>query len=66
MAVMTDAPALLSVRATAEALSVSVNTVYRMIERGELPVIRVGFGPKATIRIDPEVLGETLARASAR
>ncbi|MDX6480003.1 MAG: Helix-turn-helix domain [Gaiellaceae bacterium] len=54
-------PALLTVQEAAEILRVSPMTVYRMIERDELPVIRLSTGPKAGIRIDPEILGEALA-----
>lgn len=54
-------PALLTVKEAAELLHCTPLHVYRLIERDELPAIRLGTGPKASIRIDPEALGETLA-----
>lgn len=39
---MTTAPLLLSVSRCAEILSVSHSTVRRLMERGVLPVVRVG------------------------
>lgn len=47
---------LLSVRAAAELLSVSSRTVYALVERGELPAIRVG----GQIRFVPSTLEEWL------
>ena len=47
---------LLSVRAAADLLNVSPRTVYALVERGELPAIRVG----GQIRFVPNTLEEWL------
>jgi excisionase family DNA binding protein len=57
---------LLTVDEAAAALNVSAQKVRRMIRSGELPVLRIGCSPKAPIRIDPEMLGQVIARSSAR
>ena len=64
MAVATTA--LLTVADAARTLGVSDQTIYRLIGSGELRALRVGFGPRAQYRIDPEELAATIARASAR
>jgi excisionase family DNA binding protein len=65
MAVAQESP-LLTTREAAEVLNVSPLTIRRMVARGDLPALRIGFGPKAQLRIDADELGRTLARASAR
>ncbi len=40
----------------AERLQVSVWSVYRRIESGELPAVRIGTGPRAPIRVDADEL----------
>jgi excisionase family DNA binding protein len=49
-------PRLLKVSETAERMSVSPWTVYRMISRGDLPAIRLGSGPCAPLRVDANEL----------
>jgi excisionase family DNA binding protein len=48
---------LLSVREAARLLSISVRTVYALVERGELPAVRIGD----QIRFVPSVLETWLA-----
>lgn len=47
---------LLTVAQTADQLGVSADTVYRPVESGEWPSVRLGSGPKAPIRIDSDEL----------
>jgi excisionase family DNA binding protein len=44
---------LLTVPEVADRLNVSVRTVKRRIQAGELPAVRVGSSPQAPVRIDP-------------
>lgn len=57
---------LLTVREAAEVLRLTTETVYRRIADCELEVLRLGSGPKAPIRIDPEEIGRYVARMSVR
>lgn len=59
-------PALLTIRQAAAALNVSIKTVRRLIAGGHLSAYRVGFGPRAQFRIDPEDLAAMIERASSR
>lgn len=43
---------LLTIVETAEPLSLSKSCVYRMVDAGELPVVRVGLG-RGRLRVDP-------------
>jgi excisionase family DNA binding protein len=47
---------LLTVRDVAERLNVSVDTVRRYVRRGDLPIVRLGSGPAAPIRIRPDAV----------
>jgi excisionase family DNA binding protein len=58
---MAPLPSLLSVSAVAIELSVSTKTVRRLIERGALPVCRVG----RLVRIRAVDLGEFVASRTA-
>jgi excisionase family DNA binding protein len=49
---------LLTIPETARKCAVSVETVRRLIARGELPALRVG----GQVRIDPDELAEFLYR----
>jgi excisionase family DNA binding protein len=51
---------LLTVPEVAERLHVSIQTVRRRIATGELPVVRLGGGPQAPVRVDPDELEEWL------
>jgi excisionase family DNA binding protein len=51
---------LLTVPEVAEDLRVSVKTVRRRIEAGELPAVRIGSGTRAPVRVDAAELGEWL------
>lgn len=42
---------LLTVPEVARRLRLSEETVYRRVRTGELPVVKVGLGPKAPLRI---------------
>jgi excisionase family DNA binding protein len=43
---------LLKPSRVAERLQISVWSVYRRIESGKLPAVRIGTGPRAPIRVD--------------
>ncbi len=47
-----EIPALLTVPEVAARLRVSRASVYRRIAAGELPVHRLGSGPRAPLRVD--------------
>jgi excisionase family DNA binding protein len=51
---------LYRVRAVAEALDVSVATIYRAVESGALRAVRMGTG-KGAVRIPGQAIGEYLA-----
>jgi excisionase family DNA binding protein len=53
---------LLTVREVAAQIGLSKIAVYRKVEAGELPSIRLGDGPKAPIRINPDDLVEWLSQ----
>lgn len=44
-------PAMLRVRTAARALDVSDDTVYRLIQRGDLAAVRIGSGARAPLRV---------------
>lgn len=43
---------LLTVKEVAQRLGQSRFTIYRKIERGELPAVRIGAGVQAPLRVD--------------
>jgi excisionase family DNA binding protein len=43
----------LTVPEVADRLSVSVRTVRRRIDLGEIPAVRLGSGPQPPVRVDP-------------
>jgi len=51
-------PVLYTVPETARALRLSTRSVFRLIQRGELPVVRVG----RALRLDPRDLAEFVER----
>ncbi len=51
----------MTVAEVAALVGLTPNSVYKRIESGELPSIRLGSGPKAPIRIDPADLQTWLA-----
>ncbi|MGI8310476.1 helix-turn-helix domain-containing protein [Saccharopolyspora hattusasensis] len=51
------------VKAVAGALDVSVNTIYRAIESGELAALKLGTG-KGTLRISGEALNAYVEKCS--
>jgi excisionase family DNA binding protein len=53
---------LLTVGEVAERLKVSRWSVYRRVEAGELPAVRLGSGPRAPIRVDERELEAWLYR----
>ena len=53
-----ETPILLSIGETADALRVSKPTVYRLIERRELPAVRVG----GQLRVDLAALQDYLEK----
>lgn len=63
MAHLEDSPQALKVTEFARALSLGTRTVYRLIEDGEVQAIRVGRGPKPSIRIPATELARLLAAA---
>jgi excisionase family DNA binding protein len=66
MSAVATESSLLTTREAARVLSVTPLTIRRMVQRGELRALRFGFGPKAQLRIDPDDLARTIARASDR
>jgi excisionase family DNA binding protein len=50
----------------AERLDVSVATIYRLVDRGELRAIRLGGGPSARLRIAPAELERFLDNGTRR
>jgi putative molybdopterin biosynthesis protein len=56
-----DTQPLLTPRDAAEQLAVSLKTIYREIDRGELPALHAG----RQIRIDPADLRDYLERGGA-
>lgn len=55
---------LLTVAETARELGCSPDTVYRRVESGAWPAVRLGEGPKAPIRLDPDELAARLLESS--
>jgi excisionase family DNA binding protein len=61
---------LLSVKETASRLGVSQESVRRRIRDGSIPAVKLGSGPKAPFRIDPQpgqsttASGEGFSRAT--
>src|SRR5262249_22759516 len=53
-------PNLLTVEEVAERLRVSIWSVYRRIESGEIPAVRLGSGPRSPIRVDESELEQWL------
>jgi excisionase family DNA binding protein len=47
---------LLSLPEVAARLNVSEATVRRKIEAGDIPAVRLGTGPQAPVRVDPDEL----------
>jgi len=55
---------LLTVPEVADRLRVSVKTVRRRIESGELPAVRIGTGIRAPVRVDGDALDALLHPAA--
>jgi excisionase family DNA binding protein len=51
---------LLTVAEVAERLQVSLWTVYRKVESGEIPAVRLGTSKRSPVRVDPAELDEWL------
>ena len=47
---------LLTIPEAAERLNLSTSTVRRRIWDGEIPAVRLGSGPQAPVRVDPDEL----------
>jgi excisionase family DNA binding protein len=47
---------LLTIPEAAERLNLSTSTVRRRIWDGEIPAVRLGLGPQAPVRVDPDEL----------
>jgi excisionase family DNA binding protein len=58
----TDSGSLLTVVEVSQALRVSLSTVYKAIESGRLPAVRVGPG---AVRVDREALAAYLVAANS-
>jgi excisionase family DNA binding protein len=54
---------LLTVGDVAELFGMSKKSIYRRVERGEIPAIKLGGGPQAPIRINRDDLVTWLADA---
>lgn len=61
---MSDQPELLKVREVADLFRVHEATVYRLVEKGRLSVVRVGIGRKG-IRITQDAVEQFLAESVA-
>jgi excisionase family DNA binding protein len=63
MSTITQVPQdrLLSVKEAADLVGLSAVTLYRRLEAGALPCIRLGDGPKAPIRISSADLATYIA-----
>ncbi len=61
---MTSAP-VMTVREVADTLRVSQRHVYRLVEHGRLPALRVGSGPRAPLRVTRHDLADFLADSGA-
>ena len=53
-------PKLLTVRQVAERLGLSTYSVYRRVERDEIPAVRLGSTKKAPIRVPEDWLEQWL------
>jgi excisionase family DNA binding protein len=53
---------LLTVGEVSELFGMSKKSIYRRIERGEIPAIKLGDGPQAPLRIDRNALADWLSR----
>jgi excisionase family DNA binding protein len=51
-------PPLIDATAAANLLGIDRKSLYRLVARGEVPVIRLGSGPRARLRFDPRALAE--------
>lgn len=60
MSTIEERTRLLTVAEVAERLQLHPGTVYRLVESGQLPAIKLGSGRMAPIRIDPRELDEWL------
>lgn len=53
---------LLKPKAIAEQLDLGLTFVYLMLKSGKLPSVRIGDGPRARYRVEPEVLDAWIAK----
>ena len=51
-------PPLIDATAAANLLGIERKSLYRLVARGEIPVIRIGRGPRPRLRFDPRALAE--------
>jgi len=55
---------VLSVKEAAERLDVAPDTLYRWIARGEFPAVKIGNGPRPTVKIPVDRFEEWLEARS--
>jgi excisionase family DNA binding protein len=55
---------LLDIKQAAELIGMSVHWLYRATARGEVPVVKMGSGPKSKLRFRPEKLKEWVEERS--
>ena len=56
---------MVSVKGLAKHLGVSAKTIYKMVENGSIPYLRVGVG-RGTLRFDVEDVERTLKQRTAK
>lgn len=54
--------ALMKVREVAARLGIGVETARQLLVTKQIPSVRLGDGPKARYRVDPQVLEQWIAR----
>ena len=57
---MQDSAKLMTVAEVAAKLDLSIWSVYRKIEDGTIPAIKLGSGKRSPVRVDPRELDEWL------
>jgi Helix-turn-helix domain len=53
-------PELIDATAAVNFLGIERKSLYRLVARGEIPVMRFGSGPRPRLRFDPRTLAEHL------
>lgn len=59
-------PALLKPPQVAERLGLSMTATYALLSTNQIPSVRIGNGPKAHYRVDPDVLDRWIASRQSK